>query len=145
MCNGNKEDLIGYLYDDLGGLARLGFERHLRDCAECRDELAAMRTVRADLLTWSPPEPDFAFRIVSEPKVIRPAVASWRAWLTPAAGLAAAAALVLAAAASIAHIEVHSGPDGVTVRTGWAASAVEEAPRRAYVRDVNLAAPVETA
>jgi hypothetical protein len=147
MCNGNKEDLIGYLYDDLGGAARLAFERHLRECAECRDELAAMRTVRADLLTWSPPEPDFAFRIVSEPKVIRPAVASWRGWLTPAAGLAAAAALVLAAAASIAHIEVHSGPDGVTVRTGWAAAPAsgDESPRRAYVRDVNLAAPVETA
>ena len=45
---------------------------------------------------------------------------SWRAWWTPAAGLAAAAVLVLAAAASLAHVEVHRGPDGITVRTGWA-------------------------
>jgi len=50
-------------------------------------------------------------------------VPSWRAWWTPAAGLAAAAVLVLAAASAIARVEVHRGPDGVTVRTGWPASA----------------------
>ena len=53
MCN--KDDLVSYLYDDLDGASRLSFERHLRGCAGCRDELAAMRAVRADLLTWSPP------------------------------------------------------------------------------------------
>ena len=47
---------------------------------------------------------------------------SWRAWWTPAAGLAAAAVLVLAAAASLAHVEVRRGPDGITVRTGWSSS-----------------------
>ena len=91
-----------------------------------------MRGVRADLAAWAPPEPDFGFRVVrggrdaSERDVIRPAAAapvSWRAWWTPAAGLAAAAVLVLAAAASLAHIEVHRGPDGITVRTGWSTSA----------------------
>src|SRR5436190_7224047 len=99
MCN--KEQLVSYLYEDLDGGERALFERHLRDCAECRDELKAMRAVRADLLTWAPPEPDFAFRIVREPKVIRPSVPTWRAWFTPAAGFAAAAVLVLAAASSI--------------------------------------------
>src|SRR4051794_16220211 len=100
MCN--KDDLISYLYDDLDAAARAAFERHVRDCADCHDELAAMRAVRADLLTWSPPEPDFAFRIVNEPaqamnepraaqatnepgaaqraNVLRPDVPSWRAW-----------------------------------------------------------------
>jgi hypothetical protein len=153
MCNGNKEDLVSYLYGDLEGAAKLAFERHLRDCAECRDELAAMRRVRADLLTWSPPEPAFAFRIVSEPRpdqrgerrVLRPQVASWTAWLRPAAGLAAAAVLVLAAAAALAHIEVHDGPDGFTVRTGWRASEATTPARSLYARDVNLAAPPETA
>jgi anti-sigma factor RsiW len=146
MCN--KDDLVSYLYDDLEGPARAAFERHLRACDDCGDELQAMRAVRADLLTWSPPEPDFAFRIVKEPReaqatnVLRPNVPSWRAWLTPAAGLAAAAVLVLAAAASLAHIEVRKGSDGWTLRTGWSQPAAETAFAgfggfRAH--DVNLA------
>jgi hypothetical protein len=62
-------------------------------------------------------------------------------------GLAAAAVLVLAAAASIAHIEVRSGPDGIAVRTGWSsAPSAEPALRTAgFARDVNLASPPETA
>jgi len=176
MCN--KDDLVSFLYDDLDGPARAAFERHLRDCAECRDELTAMRAVRADLLTWAPPEPDFAFRIVKEPRaattsnepraaqasnepraaqasneprashVLRPAVPSWRAWFTPAAGFAAAAVLVLAAAAGLARIEVHKGPDGFTARTGWSAFAPASVSNadssRSYggtsARDIRLAA-----
>jgi hypothetical protein len=123
MCE--KELLVAYLYDDLADGDRATFESHLRGCAECRGELKALRAVRADLASWSPPQPDFGFRVVrggrdaAEQDVIRMPVPSWRAWWTPAAGLAAAAVLVLAAAASLAHVEVHRGPDGVTVRTGW--------------------------
>ena len=122
MCN--KDDLVSYLYDDLAAPARAAFEQHLRGCTECRDELTTLRGVRADLLTWSPPEPDFAFRIVAEPRVahaarvLRPDVPAWRRWFTPAAGFAAAAVLVLAAAAGLARVEVRSGPDGWTLRTG---------------------------
>ena len=149
MCN--KDDLVSYLYDDLGGAARAAFEGHLRGCAECRDELAAMKGVRADLLTWAPPEPDFAFRIVHEPRaaqatVLRPDVPSWRAWFTPAAGLAAAAVLVLAAAAGLARVEIHRDADGFTVRTGWsaAAPAIADGEVRAgatRARDVRLSVP----
>src|SRR5262245_37192322 len=130
MCN--KDDLVSYLYDDLDGPVRAAFERHLRTCDDCRDELQALRSVRADLLTWSPPEPDFAFRIVSEPRaarggVLRPNVPSWRAWFTPAAGLAAAAVLVLAAAAGLARVEVRKDAEGWTLKTGASASIAETA------------------
>lgn len=127
MCE-EKELLVGYLYDDLADGQRAAFEAHLRGCAECRTELKAFRDVRADLAAWAPPEPDFGFRVVrggrdaaaTDLRSVAPApVQSWRAWWTPAAGLAAAAVLVLAAAASIARIEVRRGPDGITVRTGW--------------------------
>ena len=131
MCE-DKELLVAYLYDDLPAGARVTFESHLRGCAACRGELKALRGVRSDLAAWAPPEPDFGFRVVRggrdaaatdvRDQVAAP-VRSWRAWWTPAAGLAAAAALVLAAAASLAHIEVHRGPDGITVRTGWATFA----------------------
>jgi len=130
MCE-EKEQLVGYLYDDLSDADRAAFEAHLRGCADCRGELKALRGVRADLAQWAPPEPDFGFRVVrggrdaaaTDMRTIAPPVQSWRAWWTPAAGLAAAAVLVLAAAASLAHIEVHRGPDGITVRTGWNSSA----------------------
>jgi len=130
MCE-EKEQLVGYLYDDLTDADRATFEAHLRGCADCRGELKALRGVRADLAQWAPPEPDFGFRVVrggrdaaaTDMRAIAPPVHSWRAWWTPAAGLAAAAVLVLAAAASLARIEVHRGPDGITVRTGWSAFA----------------------
>lgn len=125
MCE--KELLVSYLYDDLSRAERATFEGHLRDCAACRDELHALRDVRADLVTWAPSQPDLGFRIVLGRQadaapvadVRWPRRATWRAWWTPAAGLAAAAVLVLALASAIAHVEVHRGPDGITVRTGW--------------------------
>lgn len=122
MCNQAYKDLlVSFLYDDLSDMDRAKLEMHLRACESCRDELAALRGVRVDLAQWTPVLPDLGFRIVREMKpASRP---SWRAWWTPAAGLAAAATLVLAAALSLAHIEIHTGPDGLTVRTGWAASA----------------------
>ncbi len=127
MCE--TELLVSYLYEELADGDRARFEAHLRACAECRGELKALRDVRADLAAWAPPEPDFGFRVVRGGRdaaardVIPTPVQSWRAWWTPAAGLAAAAVLVLAAASAIARVEVHRGPDGITVRTGWSAFA----------------------
>ncbi len=128
MCN--KELLVAFLYEDLNDMDRAKVEMHLRACEACRDELAALRGVRVDLGAWTPQLPDLGFRIVrdarhlaSTEEAVKPAARAWRAWLTPAAGLAAAATLVFAAALSLAHVEIHSGPDGVTVRTGWSTSA----------------------
>ena len=148
MCE--KELLVAYLYDDLADGARATFEAHLRGCVVCRSELKALRAVRADLALWAPYQPDFGFRVVrggrdaAEQDVTRTPVESWRAWWTPAAGLAAAATLVLAAAASLAHFEVSRGPDGVTVRTGWttAPAPTPGAPSGSSVgtsRDIRLA------
>ena len=136
--NCDSEQLISYLYDDLAAPDRAAFERHLRECAACQEELAAFRGLRSTLSTWTPPQPELAFEIVdhrtprSHPPAHAPApahahahahapahAASWRAWWTPAAGLAAAAVLVLAAASAVAHVEFHYGTDGWSVRTGW--------------------------
>jgi hypothetical protein len=115
MCN--KELLVAYVYDDISDIDRGRFDRHLRECAACRSEVAAMRSVRADLTVWTPPHPDLGFSIV---QARRP---SWRAWWTPAFGLAAAAVLVLAAASALAHLEISYGPNGFAIHTGWSASA----------------------
>lgn len=148
MCD--KERLVSYLYEDLPDGERAVFERHLRDCDSCRTELSGLRGVRADLISWSPPQPDFGFRVVREPKVL-PMRPSWRAWWTPAAGLAAAAVLVLAAAASIARVEISSGPQGITLRTGWSASApamalgVGETPSASLTARGDMLLPASTA
>jgi anti-sigma factor RsiW len=148
MCD--KERLVSYLYEDLPDAERAVFERHVRDCDDCRAELNALRGVRADLISWSPPQPDFGFRVVREPKVL-PMPQAWRAWWTPAAGLAAAAVLVLAAASAIARVEVRSGPDGFTVRTGWpsaSAPATEQGfgatPSRAVSARGDMILPAST-
>jgi hypothetical protein len=145
MCNQvYKNLLVSYLYDDINDMDRAKVEMHLRACEECRVEMDTLRDVRVDLGTWAPPLPDLGFRIVRDAKHLAKVgdathlanahedaellanenrtsagKPSWRSWLTPAAGLAAAATLVFAAALSLAHIEVHNGPDGFTVRTGW--------------------------
>jgi len=124
----DSEQLISYLYDDVTSDERLAFEHHLRECAGCREELAGLRGLRSTLSVWTPPQPELAFEIVDARASARahaptPArsvePARWRAWWTPAAGLAAAAVLVLAAASALAHVEVRYGADGFAIRTGW--------------------------
>ena len=150
MCNqASKDLLVSYLYDDLNDMDRAKVEMHLRACDECRTELNELRGVRVDLASWAPPLPDLGFRIVRDAKyrgnqdAKTASRSSWRSWLTPAAGLAAAATLVLAAALSLAHIEIHSGPDGFTVRTGVSGSAAvaldaRGGPQPVPARDVIL-------
>jgi hypothetical protein len=111
MCD--KDLLVGYVYDDIIDMDRARFERHLRECAACRAEVAEMRRVRDDLAAWDAPQPAIGFRLVQDRKP------SWRAWWTPALGLAAAAVLLLAVASAIAQVEVSYGSNGLTVRTGW--------------------------
>jgi hypothetical protein len=115
MCD-NKELLVSYLYDELDASAKRRFETHVLSCAECREEVAALRTTRSEIALWTPPEPDFGFRIVRG-AAAPPAVPRFR--ITPAWGLAAAAVLVMAIGAAIANLEVRFGTDGLSVRTGW--------------------------
>jgi hypothetical protein len=41
--------LVGYIYDESDARERADFERHLRDCASCRDEVAAFTHVRGSV------------------------------------------------------------------------------------------------
>lgn len=128
----DREQLISYLYDDVAADDRLAFERHLRGCSECQDELAGLRSLRSTLTAWTPPQPNLAFEVVDTrahtemptlAHIPQRAPAKWRSWWTPVAGLAAAAVLVLAVASAIAHVEFRYGADGFSIRTGWNTSA----------------------
>jgi hypothetical protein len=132
MCD-SKELLVAYLYDELDSSAKRTYESHVSSCAECRDEIASLRATRGQLAGWTPPEPDFGFRIVRGAAAPPPS----RFRITPAWGLAAAAMLVLAIGAAIANLDVRYGPDGLAVRTGWQHST------GAPATDPNGATPVD--
>jgi hypothetical protein len=126
MCN--KEQLVGYLYDDLPAEERAAFEGHVAACARCRQELFELRETRQHLATWAPPEPEFTFQVVqsarAEAAPPRPRFAMFPRW----ALAAAAGVLVAAGAAAIANIEVRHDANGFVVRTGWASDAPLDGP-----------------
>jgi hypothetical protein len=147
MCD-NNDLLVGYLYDDVTPQQRAAFETHLRSCAGCRDEVAALRSTREHLGAWAPPERDLGFQIVRHTVEPRGVVVPFRRRWMPAFGLAAAAVLVLAAASAIANLEVRYGNDGLIVRTGWSSTAPVPAPRAAQspaAQPVDVASSAVTA
>lgn len=52
---GKKELLVSYLYNEISATDRSDFERHLKACTECHDELQAFQGVREDLSAWQMP------------------------------------------------------------------------------------------
>jgi hypothetical protein len=127
----DKQTLIAYVYGEVDPPVRAAVEAHLAGCADCSAEVLALGDVRSELGLWVPPEVELDFTIVKKSElpasnVLRPA-RWWNA--VPVWAQAAAAILVVAAGASIANLQVRSGPDGLTVSTGWmrpAPAAVSE-------------------
>ena len=121
----DKQALIAYVYGEIEAEHRTRIEAHLATCEDCAFEVAALGDVRSGLGLWVPPEAELGFTIVRTPErtaanVLRPA--GW--WQTvPAWARAAAAILVVAAGLSVANLQIRSGPDGVSVTTGWLRAA----------------------
>ena len=147
------EALVMFLYDDGGAQPaadRALFEGHVRACAVCRDELDALRGVRAQLARWAPPEPRFAaladqsaIHNHSALRTPHSALSAWRA--IPAWAQVAAALLVLGVSARIANLDVHYDRSGLTVRTGWSspsrAGATSAQPAATTVAASDATAP----
>jgi hypothetical protein len=89
MCD-QRERLIEYLYGeaDAADLAEVG--KHVDQCHDCRAEIAALRSVRNDLLAWQVPDHEPIWR----PAPLSPPLPFWHR--VPGWGLAAAAMLVFA-------------------------------------------------
>ncbi|HEX8029187.1 MAG TPA: zf-HC2 domain-containing protein [Vicinamibacterales bacterium] len=117
----DKQTLIAYLYGELEPAERKAVDDHLSTCADCSAEVMALGDARSQIGLWAAPDVELDFAIVRKTalpaaNVLRPA----RWWNTvPVWAQAAAAILVLAVGAAIANVQVRSGPDGVTVSTGW--------------------------
>lgn len=126
---GRKEDLVAYLYDEAGVAERASFERHLDDCAACRNELAAFGRVRDELSAWQAP---FAPRVeVALPRsrwdVLRELIGMFPVWVRGAA-LAGAAAAMLLVALSIAGARVSLKNGDFAINFGKAENAATGAP-----------------
>ena len=111
------EVLVAYLYNDLDPSERALFDAHLAACERCRNELASLRGVRAQLGTWAPP----AFNPIRSVSSHTSPMTGRRTWWrdVPAWAQVAAALLVLGVAAGIANLDVRYDQQGLTVRTGW--------------------------
>ena len=119
MCN-RGDLLVSYVYDEISDRDRRDVEAHLAGCAECREEIEGLRSTRSHLTLWAPPQPDLGFRIIRGGAAGEPIAALPRRRWAPAFAFAAAAVIVLAVAAAIANVDVQYGPEGLSVRTGWA-------------------------
>jgi len=107
MCN-EREKLIGYIYDEGDATERDAVRRHLDSCAECRAEIASLRSVREDLAAWEVPEHGSVWR----PFAAAPTPPWWQH--VPQWALAAAAGIVLvsgAAGGAVTHAFIpHAAP-----------------------------------
>src|SRR3990172_3905249 len=45
-------DLIAFLYGEVGEREALDFERHLQSCSNCKEELGAFRQLRESVIAW---------------------------------------------------------------------------------------------
>jgi anti-sigma factor RsiW len=106
MCN-QREKLIEYVYDECEPAERAAVQEHLDTCAECRTEIAALRSVRADLQSWQVPDHESVWRPFA------PAAApSW--WQqVPRWAMAAAAGIVMmsgAAGGAVSYMVLNQQP-----------------------------------
>jgi hypothetical protein len=129
----DKDTLVAYLYGEVDSDVRREVERHLRTCIACTCEAEGLQEAREDLQLWLPPEADLGFSITQRSgagAAPAPVLTSPR-WAAlhglPAWAQVAAAALFVAAAVSIANVQVRSTSEGVVVTTGWIQQSVSVA------------------
>ena len=99
-CDAYRDDMLDVLYGEGGERPRAGVEAHQASCPDCRREMAELRRLRGDLAQWRLPE------------LLRGTATVPRRCAAPLAGLAAAAAVVLAVGAGL----LWPGPSCATTR-----------------------------
>jgi len=137
---GDHGALVSYLYDECAPSERRTISGHVAICSACAEELTALGATREQLATWTPPDAQLGFRIVSETptsNVLRPLPARWWQKPMPAWAQAAAAALIFGTGLTLGALR------GVTVPTGSApqqAIATTRAANTSTVTKSDLAA-----
>jgi hypothetical protein len=140
---GNRDEaLLGHLYHEGDQAEREAFDAHLAGCSACCAELGELAGVRAQLAAWTPAEPARPFTHVA-PRKAAPRAPVWAAFReVPIWAQVAAALLCVGIAAGVANLDVRYDRSGLSVRTGWIASPIENTG--AVSTPVVLPAPVES-
>jgi hypothetical protein len=120
------EQIVAFIYGERGASERAQFESHVETCAACRDEVADLGVVRAQLSRWTPPMPALDLQPVGRPAIGARAHPVSAAVLTtlhgvPAWAQVAAALLFVGVSAAVANLDVRYDQAGLSVRTGWSA------------------------
>ena len=126
---GDHGALVSYLYDECAPNERRAISTHVAICRECAEELTSLGATREQLATWTPPEAQLGFRIVSDSSssnVLRPS--RWWQKPMPAWAQAAAAALIFATGVTLGALR------GVT-------SPSDRGPARSVPQQVNATTP----
>ena len=80
LNNGNKkecgfaDDIVAYIYDEIGSAERRKFESHLAGCTACTDEFAGISNARFSVFEWQKEE----FAHLSTPEIVIPYAAKKR-------------------------------------------------------------------
>jgi hypothetical protein len=61
---GDNTALVSFLYDECEPGERAAIDAHVALCAACAAEVAALRSARLQLASWTPPEAELGFAIV---------------------------------------------------------------------------------
>ena len=127
--NGDVRDLLpDLLHDRLAPAVRREVEAHVRDCADCRNELALLRSMRSTLRRA--PAVDVAAIASAIPAYRTATRRTWGGWR------AAAAIVILAAGGTsvvVLQRDATSAPGSAAIAVGGSASRTE--PVRGTTRD----------
>ena len=140
---GDHEGLVAFVYGECDPPEHEAVAAHVAVCASCREEADSLRSTRAALAAWTPPDVSLGFQISPadservEAPVLRPA-AWWRQPL-PAWAQAAAAAAIFAAGLAAGNAGQPSSP--APARTESAAT-VTPAPTRTVATQPVATQPV---
>jgi hypothetical protein len=113
---GDYGALVSYLYNECGPDERLVISAHVAVCSRCAEELSSLDVTRGHLATWSPPDAQLGFRVVSDAptaKVLRPS--RWWRQPMPAWAQAAAAAVIFATGLTFGALRGATAPALTTV------------------------------
>ncbi len=98
---GRADDIVAYIYDEIGPSKRENFETHLSGCGSCTDEFAAVADARFSVFEWHKeeflhlPTPEFSIPYAAETRSGAGLLASFRGMVSGMGWPATIAAAVM--------------------------------------------------
>ena len=91
------DEIVSYIYDEIGGPEQNTFEGHLADCMKCTDEFAAVSEARFSVFEWQKEE----FAPLATPRFVIPYETKTASWFDALKGLLTGSMWPVGVAASL--------------------------------------------